>query len=97
MRPGDGYVYSYGTPNGRQGQAYISRVAEADILNVTKYEYYSKGSKGGIFGIGAYKAGWYRNDPSKATLIFGKESGARCRQGRQPGQRDVGAVQQDPR
>lgn len=76
VRPGDGFVYSYGTPNGRQGQAYISRVAEADILNVTKYEYYSKGSKGGIFGIGAYKAGWYRNDPSKATPIFGKESGA---------------------
>lgn len=76
VRPGDGFVYSYGTPNGRQGQAYISRVAEGDILNVTKYEYYSKGSKGGIFGIGAYKAGWYRNDPSKATPIFGKESGA---------------------
>lgn len=76
VRPGDGFVYSYGTPNGRQGQAYISRVAEADILNVTKYEYYSKGSKGGIFGIGAYKAGWYRNDPSKASPIFGKESGA---------------------
>lgn len=76
VRPGDGFVYSYGTPNGRQGQAYISRVAEADILNVTKYEYYSKGSKGGFFGIGAYKAGWYRNDPSKASPIFGKEQGA---------------------
>jgi hypothetical protein len=76
VRPGDGFVYSYGTPNGRQGQAYLSRVAEADILNVTKYEYYSKGSKGGIFGWGAYKAGWYRNDPSKASPIFGKESGA---------------------
>lgn len=76
VRPGDGFVYSYGTPNGRQGQAYLSRVAEADILDVTKYEYYSKGSKGGLFGIGAYKAGWYRNDPSKATPIFGKEKGA---------------------
>ena len=76
VRPGDGFVYSYGTANGRQGQAYISRVAEADILNVTKYEYYSKGSKGGLFGIGAYKAGWYRNDPAKASPIFGKESGA---------------------
>ncbi|WP_395309866.1 DUF4185 domain-containing protein [Mycobacterium sp. AMU20-3851] len=76
VRPGDGFVYSYGTPNGRQGQAYLSRVAEGDILDVTKYEYYSKGSKGGLFGIGAYKAGWYRNDPSKATPIFGKEKGA---------------------
>ena len=26
VRPGDGYVYSYGTPNGRQGAAYVSRV-----------------------------------------------------------------------
>ncbi len=76
VRPGDGFVYSYGTPNGRQGQAYISRVAEADILDVTKYEYYSKGSKGGIFGIGAYKAGWYRNDPGKASPVFGRETGA---------------------
>ncbi|MGW0159649.1 DUF4185 domain-containing protein [Mycobacterium sp. NPDC003323] len=76
IRPGDGFVYSYGTPNGRQGQAYISRVAEADILDVTKYEYYSKGSKGGFFGIGAYKAGWYRNDPAKASAIFGRETGA---------------------
>jgi Domain of unknown function (DUF4185) len=76
VRPGDGFVYSYGTANGRQGQAYVSRVLEGNILDVTKYEYYSKGSKGGLFGIGAYKAGWYRNDPSKATPIFGKESGA---------------------
>ncbi|MGU3499931.1 DUF4185 domain-containing protein [Mycobacterium sp. C31M] len=76
VRPGDGFVYSYGTPNGRQGQAYISRVLETDVLDVTKYEYYSKGSKGGIFGIGAYKAGWYRNDPGKASPIFGKETGA---------------------
>ena len=33
VRPGDGYVYSYGTPNGRGGAAYVSRVAEADILD----------------------------------------------------------------
>lgn len=76
VRPGDGFVYSYGTANGRQGQAYISRVAEADILDVSKYEYYSKGSRGGIFGIGAYQAGWYRNDPGKASPIFGRETGA---------------------
>lgn len=76
IRPGDGYVYSYGTPNGRQGSAYVSRVAEKDILDASKYEFYSKGSKGGIFGIGAYKAGWYKNDPSKATPVFGQEKGA---------------------
>jgi hypothetical protein len=76
VRPGDGYVYSYGTPNGRQGSAYVSRVLEKDILDASKYEFYSKGSKGGIFGIGAYPAGWYKNDPSKASPVFGQEKGA---------------------
>ncbi|WP_241472810.1 DUF4185 domain-containing protein [Mycolicibacterium neoaurum] len=76
VRPGDGFVYSYGTPNGRQGQAFVSRVAEKDILDVTKYEYYSAGSSGWLFGIGAYSAGWYRNDPGKASPIFGRETGA---------------------
>lgn len=74
VRPGDGYVYAYGTPNGRGGSAYLSRVAEANILDVSKYQYYSKGSAG-FFGIGAYKAGWY-SDPSKATAVFGNDTGA---------------------
>ena len=43
VRPGDGYVYMYGTPNGRQGAAYLARVAERDILDLTKYDYYSDG------------------------------------------------------
>ncbi|WBP95316.1 DUF4185 domain-containing protein [Mycolicibacterium neoaurum] len=76
VRPGDGFVYSYGTPNGRQGQAFVSRVAEKDILDVTKYEYYSAGSSGWLFGIGAYSSGWYRNDPGKASPVFGRETGA---------------------
>jgi hypothetical protein len=76
VRPGDGYVYEYGTPNGRQGAAYLSRVAEKDILDLTKYDYYSAGSPGGWFGIGATPAGWYRNDPTKATAVFGQDAGA---------------------
>ena len=76
VRPGDGYVYSYGTPNGRQGAAYVSRVAEKDILDSTKYEFYNKGSAGGWFGIGAVKAGWYKNQPAKASALFGQSSGA---------------------
>jgi hypothetical protein len=76
VRPGDGYVYAYGTPNGRQGAAYLSRVAEKDILDLTKYDYYSAGSPGGWFGWGATPAGWYRNDPSKATAVFGQDTGA---------------------
>jgi hypothetical protein len=76
VRPGDGYVYAYGTPNGRQGAAYVSRVAEKDILDLSKYDYYSAGSPGGWFGWGATPAGWYRNDPSKATPVFGQDTGA---------------------
>lgn len=69
VRPGDGYVYEYGTPNGRQGAAYVSRVRELDILDLTKYEYYSNGSN-------MTPAGWYRNDATKATPVFGQEAGA---------------------
>jgi len=76
VRPGDGYVYNYGTPNGRQGAAYVSRVAEKDILDTSKYEYYSKGKAGGWFGIGATPAGWYKNQPAKATAAFGQDTGA---------------------
>ncbi|MEZ0052013.1 hypothetical protein ABIA30_003025 [Mycobacterium sp. MAA66] len=76
VRPGDGYVYAYayGTPNGRGGSAYLSRVAESAILDASKYQYYSKGSAG-FFGFGAYKAGWY-NDPAKASAVFGNSGGA---------------------
>jgi hypothetical protein len=76
VRPGDGYVYVYGTPNGRQGAAYLSRVAERDILDLSKYDYYNAGSPGGWFGWGATPAGWYKNDPSKATPVFGQDTGA---------------------
>ncbi|MDT5326634.1 MAG: hypothetical protein QOF25_3786 [Mycobacterium sp.] len=76
VRPGDGYVYSYGTPNGRQGAAYVSRVLEKGILDVSKYDYYSKGTAGGWFGWGATPAGWQRNNPAAATPVFGQDQGA---------------------
>lgn len=69
----DGFVYSYGTPNGRQGAAYVSRVLPKDILDTSKYEYYSKGTK---TWFSSTPAGWYKNAPSKATPVFGKEGGA---------------------
>ncbi|CAM5666669.1 hypothetical protein MAUB1S_11910 [Mycolicibacterium aubagnense] len=75
LRPGDGYVYSYGTPNGRGGAAYVSRVSEANILDASKYQYYNKGNPGWFFGLGAVNAGWY-NDPSMATPVFGQSTGA---------------------
>ena len=76
VRPGDGYVYMYGTPNGRQGAAYLARVPEKDVLNLSQYEYYSKGSSGGWFGWGATKAGWHKNNPAAATAVFGVDKGA---------------------
>ncbi|MDZ4236395.1 MAG: DUF4185 domain-containing protein, partial [Dietzia sp.] len=69
----DGYVYSYGTPNGRQGAAYISRVAEADVLDVSKYEYYKKASSG---WFGSSPARWVKGSPSSASAIIGKSGGA---------------------
>jgi hypothetical protein len=74
VRPGDGYVYAYGTPNGRQGAAYVARVPERDILDLSKYEYYSAGSAGGMFGVGATPAGWVKGNPAAATPIFGQST-----------------------
>ena len=36
----DGFVYSYGTPQGRQGAAFVSRVTEDRILDIDSYEYW---------------------------------------------------------
>ncbi|WP_245672699.1 DUF4185 domain-containing protein [Aldersonia kunmingensis] len=36
-----GYVYGYGTPNGRFGAARISRVAETQMTNLAAYEYWN--------------------------------------------------------
>jgi hypothetical protein len=69
VRPGDGFVYVYGTPNGRQGSAYVARVPEASVLDLTKYDYWSGGTQG-FFGFGATPAGWYKNQPAQATAIM---------------------------
>ena len=68
----DGYVYMYGTPNGRQGAAYLARVAPEDILDAGKYEYY-KAAKSGFFGT--KPAAWVKGNPSSATAIIGKSGG----------------------
>ncbi|UAK36742.1 DUF4185 domain-containing protein [Gordonia bronchialis] len=36
------YIYQYGTPNGRRGAAFISRVLPADILDLNRYEYFAR-------------------------------------------------------
>jgi hypothetical protein len=72
VRPGDGYVYAYGTPNGRLGSAYVARVPERDILDLSKYEYWNGGTAGGWYGIGATAPGWVKGSPAAATPIFGQ-------------------------
>jgi len=42
--PGDPYLYSFGTPNGRGGSAFISRVPPNVVPDLTKYEYWDGGN-----------------------------------------------------
>ncbi|ANZ27071.1 hypothetical protein A4U64_22060 [Rhodococcus sp. WB1] len=37
----EGYVYDFGTPDGRFGPAYVSRVPEAEIRDLTAYEFWT--------------------------------------------------------
>jgi hypothetical protein len=38
------YLYAFGTPSGRAGSAYLSRVAEGDVTDLSKYEYWDGGN-----------------------------------------------------
>ncbi len=57
-----GYIYSFGTPAGRFGPAYVSRVNENQILNLSAYEYWNG-------------TGWVPNNPSAAAPVFAGEPG----------------------
>ncbi|MGU3293757.1 DUF4185 domain-containing protein [Williamsia sp. M5A3_1d] len=37
----DGFIYQYGTPNGRFGAAFLARFRPADILDLGRYEYFT--------------------------------------------------------
>jgi Domain of unknown function (DUF4185) len=52
-----GYVYSYGTPAGRNGTVYLSRVNDKQILDQTKYEYWNGSS-------------WTKNNPAAAKPVL---------------------------
>jgi hypothetical protein len=62
------YVYAFGTPSGRAGSAYLSRVAEGDITDVSKYEYWD-GNKwvAGNAAVAAPIIG----DSTRSTGLFG--------------------------
>lgn len=51
---GDGFVYAFGTPNGRFGDAYVARVSEHQLLDNSAYEYWTgKGWERGSSEIAA--------------------------------------------
>lgn|GEM_PF-1052834 len=43
MAPHDGYVYMFGTPNGRFGTIALARVPQGQVLNKTAYQYWVDG------------------------------------------------------
>ena len=57
--PGDPYIYSYGTPSGRSGSAYVARVSPSVVPDLTKYEYWNAGS-----------GTWVPADPSAASPVI---------------------------
>jgi Domain of unknown function (DUF4185) len=57
---GINYVYSYGTPSGRGGSAYLARVPEDQIRDLGAYEYWA-----------GEERGWVANDPSAAVPMIG--------------------------
>lgn len=59
MRTGDGYIYSFGTPSGRGGSAYLARVPQGFIPDVTKYQYWNGDSNS-----------WVPNNPGAATPVI---------------------------
>jgi hypothetical protein len=57
--PGDQYIYSFGTPSGRGGAAYVARVLPAYVPDIRKYEYWSSSSNS-----------WVPGDPGAATQVI---------------------------
>ncbi|MGB8388168.1 DUF4185 domain-containing protein [Mycobacterium sp.] len=60
MRGNDGYLYQFGTPSGRGGAAFLSRVPPNAVPDLTKYQYWH-GDDGGR---------WVANNPGAATPVF---------------------------
>jgi hypothetical protein len=59
VRTGDGYVYSFGTPSGRGGPAFVSRVPEGFLPDLTKYQYWNSDN-----------GSWVPNNPAAATPVI---------------------------
>lgn len=63
---GERYVYVYGTPAGRQGSAYVSRVPESQITDLDAYQYYAGDDANG-------NGKWVVGKPSEAVAVIGTE------------------------
>jgi D-arabinan endo alpha-(1,5)-arabinofuranosidase len=57
--PGDPYIYSFGTPPGRGGAAFIARVLPGYVPAPNKYEYWNAGQNT-----------WVPNNPAAATPVI---------------------------
>jgi hypothetical protein len=57
--PGDPYLYSFGTPPGRGGSAYLARVPQGYVPDLTKYEYWNSDN-----------GSWVPNNPAAATPVI---------------------------
>lgn len=57
--PGDPYIYSFGTPSGRGGSAYVSRVLPNYVPDLRHYEYWSSNTNS-----------WVPQDPGAATVVI---------------------------
>lgn len=53
---GGGYIYVYGTPNGRSGSAHVARVPEAQLLTKSAYQYWDGTS-------------WVATESSAASIV----------------------------
>jgi hypothetical protein len=61
LRPGpdDPYLYSFGTPSGRGGSAFVARVPQGAVPDLTKYEYWNSAQNA-----------WVPRDPAAATPVI---------------------------
>ncbi len=59
MKGTDGYLYSFGTPSGRSGAVFLSRVPPNFVPDLTKYQYWN-----------GDKNAWVAANPGAATPVF---------------------------
>jgi hypothetical protein len=57
--PGDPYIYSFGTPSGRGGSVFVSRVPSGAVPDLTRYEYWNSDQNA-----------WVPRNPAAATPVI---------------------------